>query len=526
MTGTLSNDSYMSFLTAQSLVEKGSLAVDEHDLSNDANLSHRGYLAERGVKNPEGRYYSKYGIGWALLMIPFYLFGKSVAVLFSSVNPGMIELFMVCTLGPILMAFLLTILYRFIVQMGLTEKNAILTVVVCSFGTMIPFYGRGPYVEVLDSILMLLIVHQLYLFSIKKGGGGCLFRAGWMTALMVTTKTYNAVIVFPILAWMILIIRSRKIPTGEYLKGIAFFIVPIAAALFAVLIMNKICWGSFVRTGYENEIRQGWLSIYRIPEGIMGLLTSPGASIVLYNPCLLFAFYSMTYVLKKKKEIAWAILFMFFSFLLFISAYANWYSGPWGPRYLVPVVTLLMLSVPFGMDTVTRLRNKLHAPVLVVLFALGFLINLPSLLVDVNKWSLLSRNTKVFSGQESIDNPKFSPVIGGWHLLISSCQSTLKGASLTLAYNEQDARSATIGERDGDRNRISLSAYDESDIWFLRVLKGKVTKYDGTIAVLPIRGKLKALCIAIVILLASVAALSCYLYAKMGGRLQTCQVVK
>ncbi|MGB4548984.1 MAG: hypothetical protein WBI10_08720, partial [Syntrophales bacterium] len=111
-------------------------------------------------------------------------------------------------------------------------------------------------------------------------------------------------------------------------------------------------------------------------------------------------------------------------------------------------------------------------------------------------------------------------------LLISSCQSTLKGASLTLAYNEQDARSATIGERDGDRNRISLSAYDESDIWFLRVLKGKVTKYDGTIAVLPIRGKLKALCIAIVILLASVAALSCYLYAKMGGRLQTCQVVK
>ena len=61
-------DSEFSLKTAKSIVERNSLTIDAEDFE-------RGYV----FHTDDGRIYSKYGIGLALLWIPYVLVGKLIA---------------------------------------------------------------------------------------------------------------------------------------------------------------------------------------------------------------------------------------------------------------------------------------------------------------------------------------------------------------------------------------------------------------------------------------------------------------
>lgn len=63
-------------------------------------------------------------------------------------------------------------------------------------------------------------------------------------------------------------------------------------------------------------------------------------------------------------------------------------------------------------------------------------------------------------------------------------------------------------------DRISLNIYDESDIWFLRILRGSLIKYNGTGAALPGGRSLKIISVSVVFLLPSLAFVSWLLYRK------------
>jgi len=63
-------------------------------------------------------------------------------------------------------------------------------------------------------------------------------------------------------------------------------------------------------------------------------------------------------------------------------------------------------------------------------------------------------------------------------------------------------------------DRISLNIYDESDIWFLSILRGSLIKYNGTGAALPGGRSLKIISVSVVFLLPSLAFVSCLLCRK------------
>lgn len=106
-------------------------------------------------------------------------------------------------------------------------------------------------------------------------------------------------------------------------------------------------------------------------------------------------------------------------------------------------------------------------------------------------------------------------VAGAWRLLTSSFNKTIKGKSDWIDAKDigvifqKDCRVGSVVN-----NRISLDRYDEFDIWFLRILRGRVTKYDGTVALLPGGRVFKMISVVVVFFLLSLALVSCLLYRK------------
>jgi len=509
ITGSPSTDSYISFMTAKNIVQHGTLALNERQ--SEENLSHRGTVVRYGVRVGE-KYYSKYGIGFAVFMVPFYIVGTSVAKVFSQINPEFITLFVVCTMGPFVTALFLTYLYRFCLLLKFSENIALATVTICAFSTVMPFYSRGPNVETLDALLILILVYQIYLFFLDTEEKHLIY-AGLAAAFLITTKVYNVVIILPVLTWLVWMSFFRnKENLTEVIKRLILFLMPVFPFVLLILFLNYLRFGSFLSTGYTQATAIQTIPIY---QGLYGFLFSYGKSIFIYNPVLILAVISMGRLIKRSEHLAIGIGLIFLMYMGFFSSFPFWMSGPWGTRYLLPVISLIMLVLPFGLKRWSEQTGRIKKTVLILMIFSGFLINLPSVLIDVYKWEMVGKNTGAFSRYEMTYQPKLSQIAGSWRLLTSSFNKTIKGKSDWLDAEDigvtfqKDCRVGSVVN-----NRISLDKYDETDIWFLRILRGRVIKYDGTVALLPGGRIFKIISVVVVFFLLSLALVSCFLYRK------------
>jgi hypothetical protein len=80
--------------------------------------------------------------------------------------------------------------------------------------------------------------------------------------------------------------------------------------------------------------------------GLVGQLVGPGRSLLLYSPALLLALLGWRRVLPRHRAAAWMVIALFVVRWVFVSARSDWWGG-WGigPRYLVPLIPLLLLPL-------------------------------------------------------------------------------------------------------------------------------------------------------------------------------------
>ena len=508
MKGSPGSDSYASFMTARSIVEHETIALSVKQ-EPDPNLPHRGSAITSTVHVGD-KNYSKYGIGWAAFMIPFYLVGKIVSLLFQQINSELITLFSVCTIGPFLTALFLAFLYRFCLVLKFSENIALATTMISAFTTSIPFYGLSPYVETLDALLILMIVYQIYLFCLEKGKRRLIY-VGLITAYLITTKVYNCIIVLPIIIWIVwflLFIKRERIQ--ESVKAVSLLLIPISLSLIFLFLINYLRFGSFFSTGYGGV--QGIIPMY---QGLYGFLFSYGKSIFIYSPILILVAITIGYVIKQNKPLAFGVVLIFLTYICFLSIFPNWLAGPWGTRYLFPTISVMMILVPFGLQKLGNQTTKTKKAFLIVIISFGFFVNLPTFFIDVYKWEVIGRNTGAFNRYEMTYMPSLSQAIGSWYLFKSSIKKAiteesdwLDGQNTGVTFNENCPVGNVVN------NQICLDKFDEPDIWLLRIMRGSVIKSNGTVAMLPGGRRLKILSvIASLFLLASILA-SCRWYVK------------
>ncbi|NJM09258.1 hypothetical protein HC891_28190 [Candidatus Gracilibacteria bacterium] len=290
---------------------------------------------------------------------------------------------------------------------------------------------------------------------------GGVFVAGLAAGLLVATRVAAAV-ALPVLALFIAVNAIKMFPPRT--EQAAGQKIPVRMALLwacsALLVWgigllpgfalvawyNEARFGTALASGYASE---SGLFTTPLAVGLYGLLFSPGKSIVLYAPAILVALPGSVGLWRAGKRgvvlLCWAL---FLSHLLLYAQWGEWQGGGvWGPRFLLPVVPLLVVlgaglgirqglaqepgtkNQPSARTTQPQVRTMLRPQWAFIgtLAALGFVGNLSAVLLNVNTYL----NTP--TAGDKIYDLAASPLIAQWQLLGDRWGALCHGGTIVSA---------------------------------------------------------------------------------------------
>jgi len=371
-------DEYMALFQSLSLLERGSTAVPQA-----VQVGHF-----YGKLDPRGEPRAPYAPGHALAAAPWTALGRSALARASGVPPEASDLAIgfAATLSSAAFsaaaAALALALWR---RLGVPERPATLAALALALGTPLLSYGGWFYSEPLSAAV--LVGAALALF----GGGGASARvasadtpvgspdtaggtpdsrpdtpvtlsravaAGLLLGAAVWVRP-TQLIAFPAFALALLVRDGRRSLPGLTALGLAFAWGPLA-----YLAYNHAIFGSAFDFGYPDAAEGGRrLNEFSTPllTGLSGFLVSPGKSILLFAPPLLFAWAGLPALARRDRGLAALSVAAPLAYLLFYARFAQWEGGYcYGPRYLVPALALACLPLgPALADAGARGRRAL-----------------------------------------------------------------------------------------------------------------------------------------------------------------------
>jgi hypothetical protein len=264
--------------------------------------------------------------------------------------------------------------------------------------------------------------------------------------------------------------------------------VPLIASAVFIALLNWVRYGSPLTSGY-SLLQQATFST-PLPVGLYGLLFSPGKGLLFYSPILWAGFAGLFIMFRTRRAEAILISLVILADLLFFAMYEFWTGGwNWGPRYLLPMVPLLVLAAGEWVHVnPTRLRKS----ILVALCIIGFILNLPAVLVDHSRYLVgFSERDPQHYLNRSILNLADSPLTRQWPSVFEVAGLYSQPATWQAA---QDAVAEHLNNYSGDGTLESLSThalwFDEffrlntPDFWFVHLpLLGFSVLWLGLLAV-------------------------------------------
>ena len=409
--------------TAESLVLRGDLALQREEGER-----------EWGYPGRDGRRYAPYALGQSLAEAPFV---AAAAVLTSPLSlEGRLKerlshaatlssnVFITAGVGWVFYRLARRLLY----SAGLSAGLALML----GLGTMMWVYARHDFGDPLTALTLVSSILFLRRFG-DTGRRQDIVLSGLLLGLSLFTK-YQMVLYCPVVWVYLILLRVERRETGG-LRALArdTFFLAAPVVLFGSLDMAVNYWkfGSLVSTGYEQEASP-WAGWSHIPAGLHGFLLSPGKSVFLYNPLLLLWPFSVRpFFREHRAESVMTSLALAATMLFFAPLY--WWHGDWawGPRYLLPVIPLLVLSlaplVRVAAEVVSLRR------VLVALLALAVVVNTLGMAVNFFFYiRAVSSMGHVHDDWNFI--PGLSPVAFHAHVIYSHLHEMLFGAPVDYVY--------------------------------------------------------------------------------------------
>lgn len=267
----------------------------------------------------------------------------------------------------------------------------------------------------LQPALALTLITSLY-FVIKNNQKSSFLSfalSGFFLGLSILIHPSSAILIPGFLAYGIIKCKSWK----KFGIFVSVFIV-ISTIQLAV---NYLKYGSPIDFGY-NTI--GVISEHDNLEGLAGLLFSPGWGIIFYFPLIVLLPLSFSKIFHKDKTWLFLVIYSFVITWVFFGTEAtpHWSGfGAWGPRYFIPILPLLVISLGYLFHQISR-NYKI---IFVVLALVGFFVNLIGKLV----WYMAGYSygwgvEKLLEKENSFNYfawvPNYSPIIEHLKVLISN----------------------------------------------------------------------------------------------------------
>lgn len=345
-------DEIALYQTTRSLWERGDFAIDH--INNT-------------FPGKDGRYYSQYSPGQSLAAVPLYAIGKATEKILNGTGNtriaralagpqvgsepnkwgGDIEIFFANLFNCFVTAALCTLFFLFCTALGTSSRNAFIATVLLGVTSYIAPFSAGFLQHSSEAFFVLLIFYCLFRDS-QQSDSRYRFAAGIVAGLMLLFRL-QSVIALPVLGlYAIGKIRRREV---HVVRGIASLVLPVVVAIAIHAGINYLKFHALAGR-YNNE---GFHT--PLLKGLYGLLFSSGDSIFIFTPLLLLTPWTLIHFARRFRAETVVILALTATYVIFYAKYTAWH-GLWsalGPRYLVPIVPLLML--PLGLWIQDRRRT-------------------------------------------------------------------------------------------------------------------------------------------------------------------------
>jgi hypothetical protein len=205
------------------------------------------------------------------------------------------------------------------------------------------------------------------------------------------------------------------------------FLLTLGAMLLFAGMLNYVRFGSFTEFGYGAQY--GKLSLNTGWKGLVGLITSPGKGLLFYFPPIILLPLAILFSYRQNKALWFVTLYVLGAAWLFFGT-INIDDGPrfwsgafaWGPRYLIPILPLVVIMLGGLIKYPNRLIKYPNKPnikllvnvSLIATCVVGFVVNLGGVLVW-HEYGLIYafEHEKLHSDVDGITtwDPKYSPII-------------------------------------------------------------------------------------------------------------------
>lgn len=407
-------DSSVSVATCESLFRGEGFGLSEPidfiDVKTDARL----------VKGIDGRYYSMFGLGWVLALIPFYATGSLLSRIFTLTEPGRIMSLATAMLQVIAVSGTATALYLFARRMGFGIRASMGLSLLYSFATTAFVYSKGEGIDYLNGLFVLGSFYYLYKYKLHRSRKD-LLSSGFLIGFAISIKIADLLILPASILYIMALRLESKGWSGALRDGLIFLIWPI---IFLAIISwyNTARFGAVYLTGYHTHIIRAYtLAPYPIYKGLYGFLFSPGRSVFLYNPPLILSLFGFAHFRKRFAPESNFILLATIPTLVAISGMLGWEGGyAWGPRYLAPFLApWLLLSLPL---IKRAFGSKRLLKAIAVIFIFGFLVQIPAVVMNYNfSYDLVRltfyQDSPLSFWRDMAFRPGFSPLFNTYKIL-------------------------------------------------------------------------------------------------------------
>jgi hypothetical protein len=178
-----------------------------------------------------------------------------------------------------------------------------------------------------------------------------------------------------------------------------------ALGSFAGLLLY--CVYNLMRFGQPLMFGQPWsFRLQAIPEGLVGLLFSPGRGLVWYCPIMVLSLAAFLKGRKSNLHDALLPMTVFVGFLLLHSFWTAWSGGwSWGPRFLLPAIP--------GLAALLGVLYNEWRRTLIALTVLGFVINAPTLFAFYERY-YAEENEQGVSERDTLWSFSRAPFLHAW----------------------------------------------------------------------------------------------------------------
>lgn len=299
-----------------------------------------------GAIGSDGRWYSTHSLGGSLGGMPAMIFARSVGAADSE-----LERFLFSISNALYGSFASIALLGIYRDIGLSRRRSLAWSLCAAFASFIWPLSTTSLDNIQHALLMLLSLRAGRLATLHNSPKYAL-TSGFCAGLLIAHQP-SFVVSAPALSLSML--SSGAPSSSSRSAAIQRF------TLFALPFLTGIAfwiWYNFTRFAMpfgpppNPAIAPNHPPLLGNPVlGAISLLFSPGKSIFLYSPTIIFGLIGLRYLRHRERSLASAIAFTSAAHFTLISS-LTFFGGDWcwGPRYLGSLVAILAIAAPFATE--------------------------------------------------------------------------------------------------------------------------------------------------------------------------------